>query len=98
MRSLGRFGEQLAAEFLSGHGMEVVGTNVVVGKGEIDILAMDGSPVFAQRTPMLLLRFVGVLLLRLAARKLVALLFQLPPRITRLEACPTRPCPASGTD
>jgi len=33
----------LAAEFLSGHGMEVVGTNVVVGKGEIDILAMDGS-------------------------------------------------------
>ena len=33
---------------------------------------------------MLLLRFVGPLLLRFAARMLVALLFQLPPRLTRL--------------
>jgi hypothetical protein len=41
--------------------------------------------VLAQRKPMLLLRFVGVLLLRYAERRLLALLFQLPPRITRLE-------------
>jgi hypothetical protein len=34
---------------------------------------------------MLLLRFVGVLLLRFAARRLLVLLFQLPPRITRFE-------------
>ena len=34
---------------------------------------------------MLLLLFDGVLLLRLAQRVLLALLFQLPPRITRLE-------------
>ena len=39
-----------------------------------------------RRNPMLLLRFVGVLLLRLAERRLFGLLFQLPPRITRLEA------------
>ncbi len=32
---------------------------------------------------MLLLRFVGVLLLRLAARQFCGLLFQLPPRSTR---------------
>ena len=34
---------------------------------------------------MLLLLFVGLLLLRLAQRKLIAELFQLPPRITRFE-------------
>ncbi|MCB9473380.1 MAG: hypothetical protein H6678_06180 [Candidatus Delongbacteria bacterium] len=34
---------------------------------------------------MLLFVFDGVLLLRLAQRRLVALLFQLPPRMTRLE-------------
>ena len=39
----------------------------------------------AGRKPMLLLRFVGVLLLRLAERRLFGLLFQFPPRITRLE-------------
>jgi hypothetical protein len=33
----------------------------------------------------LLLRFVGLLLLRLAARQFSGLLFQLPPRCTRLE-------------
>ena len=36
------------------------------------------------RKPKLLLVFVGLLLLRLATRQLLALLFQLPPRITRL--------------
>ena len=39
----------------------------------------------ATRKPRLLLRFVGLLLLRFAERQLDALLFQLPPRITRLE-------------
>lgn len=33
---------------------------------------------------MLLVRFVGVLLLRWAARQFCALLFHAPPRITRL--------------
>lgn len=35
------------------------------------------------RKPRLLLRFVGVLLLRFATRALVAVLFHAPPRITR---------------
>jgi len=39
----------------------------------------------AQRNPMLLLRLLGVLLLRLAARRLLPSLFQLPPRMTRFE-------------
>lgn len=37
------------------------------------------------RNPLLLFRFEGVLLLRLAERQFLALLFQLPPRITRFE-------------
>jgi len=37
-----------------------------------------------RRKPMLLLRLFGRLLLRLAERQFLALLFQLPPRITRL--------------
>ena len=39
----------------------------------------------ARRNPMLLLRLAGELLLRFDARMLFGLLFQLPPRITRLE-------------
>ena len=39
-----------------------------------------------QRRPMLLLALDGVLLLRLPARKLTAVLLKLPPRLTRLEA------------
>ena len=38
----------------------------------------------ARRKPRLLLRFVGPLLLRLAARQFCGSLFQLPPRFTRL--------------
>ena len=46
----------------------------------------------AGRKPMLLLRFVGLLLLRLAERQLVALLLKLPPRMTRFsEPVGTRP-------
>jgi hypothetical protein len=40
---------------------------------------------------MLLLRFVGLLLLRFEARKFDALLLKLPPRITRLELAPPSP-------
>jgi hypothetical protein len=39
--------------------------------------------VLARRKPLLLLRFDGVLLLRLAARTLVLVLFHEPPRNTR---------------
>ncbi len=41
--------------------------------------------MLARRSPRLLLRLVGLLLLRFADRRLVALLFQLPPRLPRLE-------------
>jgi hypothetical protein len=40
---------------------------------------------------MLLLRFVGLLLLRFEARKFDALLLKLPPRITQLELAPPSP-------
>jgi hypothetical protein len=40
---------------------------------------------------MLLLRFVGSLLLRDDESRFDALLFQLPPRITRFEASPAAP-------
>ena len=44
-----------------------------------------GWPVLAHRNPMLLLRFMGVLLLRDAERRFAtSLLFHDPPRITRL--------------
>lgn len=45
----------------------------------------------ATRKPRLLFRFVGVFLLRFADRQFLALLFQLPPRFTRLEACGRSP-------
>ena len=48
---------------------------------------------WAGRKPRLLFRFSGSFLLRFAERQFLALLFQLPPRITRFEACdrcPTR--------
>jgi hypothetical protein len=58
-------------------------------------------PWCAQRKPRLLLRFDGVFLLRLAPRTLEALLlFQLPPRLTRVD-CPgvqeTMPNPPPAT-
>jgi len=40
----------------------------------------------AKRKPRLLFRFSGAFLLRFAGRQFLALLFQLPPRITRYEA------------
>lgn len=41
--AVGLAGERLAADFLGRHGLEVVGRNVAVGRGEVDLLARDGS-------------------------------------------------------
>jgi len=46
---------------------------------------------FAGRTPRLLLRIVGALLLRFADRAFAAVLLKLPPRLTRFEAPVARP-------
>lgn len=48
----------------------------------------SGAPVLANRNPLLLLRFDGVLLFRLTDRALMALLFHDPPRSTRFERSP----------
>ena len=34
-------GERIAARFLTSHGLEVIGRNVEVGRGELDLLALD---------------------------------------------------------
>ena len=44
--------------------------------------------VLARRKPKLLFRLSGEFLLRFAERQFLALLFQLPPRLTRLEPEP----------
>ena len=36
-------GERIAAEFLSSHGLDMVGRNFQVGRGELDLLALDGG-------------------------------------------------------
>jgi putative endonuclease len=38
---LGIAGERVAARFLTDHGLEVVARNVDVGRGELDLLAID---------------------------------------------------------
>ncbi|WP_437827412.1 hypothetical protein [Sorangium sp. So ce1153] len=61
----------------------------------LDVLAGRKVTVFAHRVPMLLLRFDGSSLLRREESRSDALLFQLPPRITPLEASfatPSGPC------
>lgn len=40
-RRVGAAGERLAAAFLAGHGVTVVGRNVEIGGGELDLLAID---------------------------------------------------------
>ena len=40
---LGALGEQIAEWFLIDHGMEVVGRNVQIPGGELDLLAVDDS-------------------------------------------------------
>jgi hypothetical protein len=43
------------------------------------------SPILTRRKPRFVLRLSGVVLLRLAPRTFGAMLFQLPPRITRFD-------------
>jgi putative endonuclease len=38
---VGELGERLTCRFLDDHGLQVVATNVRIGRGEIDILALD---------------------------------------------------------
>jgi putative endonuclease len=38
---VGEIGERIAAKFLTSHGLDIVGRNVNVGRGELDILALD---------------------------------------------------------
>ena len=40
---MGRAGETIAVWYLSGAGLQVVGRNIGVGRGEVDILAIDGG-------------------------------------------------------
>jgi hypothetical protein len=47
---------------------------------------LANNKVLERRKPTSLLRLPGVFLLRFAERQLTALLFQLPPRMTRLAA------------
>lgn len=41
--SLGRKGEEMAAAFLKGQGMEILGRNIMIGHSDIDILSRDGD-------------------------------------------------------
>ena len=46
-RRLGAFGEWAAASFLVRNGAKIVEHNVTVGRGEIDLLAVDENGLFA---------------------------------------------------
>lgn len=46
-RRLGTFGETMAASFLERNGARVVGRNVAIGRGEIDLVAGEGGALFA---------------------------------------------------
>ena len=61
------------------------------GRGNDRIRLSSPSPhgAEAKRKPRLLLRFDGAILLRFADRQFLAMLFPLPPRITRFERCST---------
>jgi putative endonuclease len=40
---LGAAGERIAARFLADHGLRIVASNVELGRGELDLLAIDGE-------------------------------------------------------
>ena len=40
-RGLGAFGERVAASFLERHGIQVIGRNIRVGTGEVDLVAAN---------------------------------------------------------
>lgn len=49
MSGLGRRGEDIAAVFLRGKGLEIIGRNVRTGHGELDLVALDrGEVVFVE--------------------------------------------------
>ena len=72
-------------------------TGTLAHDGAMAIITLAPShavePVLTNRKPLLLFRLDGVLLLRLAERALIALLFHDPPRITRFDGWPA-PYPA----
>ena len=45
-RRLGLFGEDVAAAFLKSQGVRIIARNVNVGRGEIDLIAVDSSGRF----------------------------------------------------
>ncbi len=48
-QTIGRWGEQAAAEFLSGRGYEIIGRNVRTPYGEIDLVgSKDGITIFIE--------------------------------------------------
>ncbi|MXY77209.1 MAG: YraN family protein [Acidimicrobiia bacterium] len=46
-RHLGAFGERVAASFLERNGVRVLGRNIRIGKGEVDLVAADRTGRFA---------------------------------------------------
>lgn len=38
---MGAFGERVAASFLERHGVRVLGSNIRIGRGEVDLVAAD---------------------------------------------------------
>ena len=46
-RRLGAFGERVAASFLERNGVRVLGRNVRIGRGEVDLVAADRRGWFA---------------------------------------------------
>jgi len=68
----------------------------ILGRPALTVTPACDKEGFGRRTtrnPMLLFLLSGLFLLRIADRQFLALLFQLPPRITRL---PVRPYPLGG--
>lgn len=45
-RRLGAFGERVAASFLERNGVRVVGRNIRIGRGEVDLVAADRTGRF----------------------------------------------------
>ncbi len=70
---------RMACTGFSGNGQEIDGLD------HHDDPNTAGPPVLIRRKPRLLLAVSGAFLFRLAARTFLGLLFQLPPRLTRLD-------------
>ena len=75
--------------FLPNHSHDTDGTYTLFFPSTSIYYSGQGKSYRARRKPKLLFVSVGVLLLRFATRQFVALLFQLPPRFTRLEPPPS---------